>query len=154
MKIRRLDYGQGSGKEEQKLDQSSIPSIGNDQLSLDRLVYRKLGSLTDNKVITRPESADTDFHRFLLDMNNLHKYKYYKDIVSDYKLPTPDIIALDEYLGTLGVTENYPFISDRQDIPAWFDYEEPHEVRVLFDNSDNTYLVDTSDNTVLASYRK
>ena len=134
MKVRRLNYGQGGNTQEvEKKD---------DELLFDRLIYRKLGSLTDNKVMTIPAKPDSDFKRFLLDMNNLHIHKYYTGLVDGLPLPTPDIIALDEYLGTLGITEDYPFLDDTQEIPLWFDGVDTNKQRrILVDGTDNTFLV-------------
>ena len=144
MKIIRRDYAQGAGKEEQKVD--------DDQLALDRLIYRKLGSLTDNKIITTPESNDTDFRRFLLDMNNLHNHKYYPSITAGTPIPTSDLKALDKYLGELGETEVYPFKEDTYNTEAWVTVDAQGEYRILFDESDTTYLVDPADGSILVSY--
>ncbi len=143
MRIVRRDYGQGSDSQEQKL--------GTDELSLDRLIYRKIGSFTDNKSILTPSSADSDFHRWLLDMNNLHNYKYYPNLY-DGAIPTPDLTALDEYLGTLGQTEIYPFTEDTYKVKPWVTLDDRVGYRILVDTGDNTHLVDTSDDTVLVSY--
>ena len=142
MKIIRRDYGQGAGKAEQKLSDSTAPHIGQDELLLDRLIYRKIGSLTDNKTISTPSSSDSDFHRWLLDMNNLHNKKYYPLLSADGPTPTPDLIALDEYLGSLGQTEAYPFLNDTYNVESWIDTEGQADMRVLMDADDNTYLTD------------
>ena len=140
MKIIRRDYGQGSGKQETKLK--------TDELLIDRLAYRRLGSLTDNKMLTTPISASGDFERFLLDMNALHNHKYYPSLVT--KQPTPDLIALDEYLGTLGITEIYPFSEDTYKVEPWAVIGVQSTYRILVDESDNTYLVDGDE--VLVAY--
>ena len=149
MKIKRLNYGQvSSGKQEVTLD--------GDELLIDRLIYKRLGSLTDNKNLVTPTGANSDYDRFLLDMNNLHTHKFYPEIALLMGLPkpTPDIIALDEYLGTLGVEDTYPFIEDTYSIENWLgEPGKETEVRVLVDKTDDTYLIDTTDNTVLVSYR-
>ena len=142
MKIIRRDYGQGSGKEEQKLN--------DDELLLDRLIYRKMGSLTDNKTILTPATNDSDFHRWLLDMNNLHNKKYYPSFTGVE--PTPDLIALDEYLGSLGITETYPFQQDTYKVDSWLDTIGQTEYRILMDEDDNTYLTDTNGDEILVSY--
>ncbi len=142
--IKRRDYGQGAGSEEAKLS--------DEELALDRLVYRKLSSWTENKVITTPDGPDTDFHRFLLDMDNLWIYKYYPTLHTG-PIPTPDLIALDEYLGTLGLTQDYPFKDDTYNTINWgITKEDSAEIRVLVDTTDNTVLMDTTDNTILVRY--
>ncbi len=142
MKVIRRDYGQGSDTQEQKKK--------TDELLLDRLIYRKIGSLTDNKGIVTPASKDSDFHRWLLDMNDLHNYKYYPLIATTQ--PTPDLTALDEYLGTLGVTEIYPFTEDTYKVKPWLTIEDQSTYRVLMDTSDNTYLTDTNGDEILVVY--
>ncbi len=144
MKIIRRDYGQGSDTQEQKKK--------TDELLLDRLIYRKIGSLTDNKSIVTPPEKDGDFHRWLLDMNNLHNHKYYPNLTADEPIPTPDIEALDEYLGTLGQTELYPFDEDTYKVEPWVDIEDQVAYRVLVDETDNTYLTDSAGVEVLVYY--
>ena len=144
MKIIRRDYGQGSDSQEQKKK--------SDELLLDRLIYRKIGSLTDNKSITTPLEADGDFHRWLLDMNNLHNKKYYPALSSDEPTPTPDLEALDEYLGTLGQTELYPFAEDTYKVEPWITTSSQIEYRALVDENDNTYLTDSNGNELLVYY--
>ena len=149
MRIVRRDLGQGAGLAEQELSQSSQPSIEPDVLLLDRLIYRKIGSLTDNKLLVTPDSADTDFHRWLLDMNNLHNKKYYPLLSEDLPLPTPDLVALDEYLGSLGVTEDYPFLDDTYNVLAWLKIDYEPDGRILIDITDNTYLTDSNGTEIL-----
>jgi hypothetical protein len=154
MKIIRRNIGQGSSSQEQTLSDSGSPHVNKDELLIDRLVYKKLSSLTDNKVLETPVSASDDFKRWLLDMNNLHLHKYYPSLTSGTPIPTPDIVALDEYLGTLGVTDEYPFKDDSYSVEPWIEIEQILQDRVLLDTDDNTYLVDTSDDTVLISTQK
>ncbi len=143
MKIVRRDLSQGAGKAEQKLD--------TDELQLDRLVYRKMGSRTDNRSIVTPLSADSDFHRWLLDMNNLYDYKYYPTMYSG-PIPTPDITALDEYLGSLGLIEEYPFKEDTFELDEWVNIHSQPEYRYLVDESDKTFLTDSNSTEVLVVY--
>jgi len=144
MKIIRRDYGQGSDSQEQKKKA--------DELLLDRLIYRKIGSLTDNRSIVTPLEKDGDFHRWLLDMNNLHNHKYYPMLTVDEPIPTPDLTALDEYLGTLGQTELYPFDEDTYKVDSWLEQLPQQEYRILVDESDNTYLTDSAGAEVLVYY--
>ena len=60
------------------------------------------------------------------------------------------MIALDEYLGSLGVSEDYPYSKDFVSITPLIDPEVATAVRILVDESDNTYLVDG--NEVLVQY--
>ncbi len=141
MKVIRRNFGQGSGTQEQKLR--------DDELLLDRLIYRKIGSLTDNKLLVTPDSSDTEFHRWLLDMNNLHNKRNYPLISAGDPEPTPDLVALDEYLATLGQTEKYPFPQDTYNVESWLEIDDPEPERVIVDTSDNTYLTDSNGTEVL-----
>jgi len=146
MKIVRRDYGQGAGKQEALLN-----APGN-ELAIDRMIYRKMGSHTDNKVLTTPSSNSTDWERFLLDMNKLHNKKYYDDTI----LVTADLVALDKYLGQLGVSEIYPFKQDTYNSPNVLKDIPQTEYRVLSvmdtNGNDIEHLVDLSDDTVLVYY--
>ena len=133
MKIIRRDFSQGGDKEEQTLKP--------DELALDRLIYRRIGSLTDNKSITTPQEADTEFDRWLLSMNDLFSYKYYPELYTG-PTPTPALLALDEYLGSLGMGIDYPFPDDTYYIENWIEVDTQTAVRVLMDEADNTYLTD------------
>ena len=126
MKVIRRNYGQGAGKAEQK--------VRDDDLLLDRLIYKRMGSLTDAKALTTPPEKDSEYHRWLLEMNDLHNSKYYPSLYAG-PIPTPDIVALDSYLGTLGDTEEYPFQQDTYSVEAWLEIEAQDEYRVLIEDT-------------------
>lgn len=147
--IKRRDYGQGASDQEQTVDVSA-----NKELSLDRLIYRRIGSITDNKSLVEPVLPTTDFNRWLLDMNNLHLHKYYPLLAVNKPIPTPDVVALDEYLGTLGDTEVYPFSQDTYNQEVWLDIDSQTEHRILIDKSDNTYLTTNNGTEVLVVYTR
>ena len=112
-------------------------------------IYERLGSLTDNKSITTPTSSSSIFEEWLLDMNDLWNSKYYPGLyIGD--IPSNDLITFDAYLGTLGLTDEYPFTDSTYNLKAWLEIDDPAEMRVLVDESDNTYLVDGTD--VLVKY--
>lgn len=141
-RIVRRDY-KNSGKAEQEL------KVDDNELMLDRLIYRRIGSLTDNKTLFTPADNDTEFNRWLLDMNNLHNKKNYPLLAADLPEPTPDLIALDEYLGMLGVEEEYPFDSDTYYVESWIEGGVVSPERAIMDMSDNTYLTDSNGTEVL-----
>ena len=92
MRITRRDYGQGSGPEEQKL----TPDV----LYMDRLIYRRLGSWTDNKVIADTAKDKGDYGRFLTDISS-----YY-----DGNVPSFALTALDATLSIFNYTNSrFPF---------------------------------------------
>ncbi len=108
MKIIRRDYGQGSQDEEQKISDGS--------LIIDRLIYRKLGSWTENKIVTEEEKDKGDYGRFLTDISD-----YY-----DGGTPTAALAALDEALSVFNYTdERFPF-NDYYETSPPFDNLEPY----------------------------
>jgi len=90
-----------------------------DELNIERVIYRKLSSLTDNKVIQDPADADSEYSRFLLHMN---------DIQADIGVE-PSVMKLDEYLGELGVSKEYPFIDDVYGLDPWIEILDQEEFR-------------------------
>ena len=107
-------------------------------------IYERLGSLTDNKSITTPTSSSSIFEEWLLDMNDLWNSKYYPGLyIGD--IPSNDLITFDAYLGTLGLTDEYPFTDSTYNLKEWLSTETEPEYRILTDKSDNTYLTDGTD---------
>ena len=92
MKVTRRDYGQGSQSEEQKLRP--------EDLLIDRLIYRKLGSWTENRTVADIDMEEGDYGRLLRDFSN-----YY-----DRNTPTAALRKLDETLSTFDYLDHkYPF---------------------------------------------
>ena len=104
MRIRRQTQSQD------QIDKNDSRLVIN-ELGVERAVYRKLSSLTDNKVIQEPLGPDSEYERFLLHMNDIHNS-------IPVELP---LDVFDEYLGKLGVTEEYPFKDDVYDSDPWLD---------------------------------
>ncbi len=104
----------------------------NDDLILDRVTYKKLSSLTDNKIIQNPTGKDSEYDRFLLDMDTI-----LKGTNTD-----AGVALLDQYLGNLGVTIDYPFRDDTYGIESWIDVEDQSPTRnVIADISGVIYNV-------------
>ena len=125
------------------------------ELQMSRGVYQLLGSLVKNRKILSDYDSnqlDSAYVNFLDRMNVLFDYVH----LSPAGIPTPtpdtDIVEIDEYLGDLGVEQEYKYGKDRIDIASWLDSTAPSDIRYLVDTSDNTVLVDLSDNTYLARY--
>ena len=94
MKIIRGDANQGSIS---PLDTEAI----DEGLRLDRVIYHKLSSLTDNKVLVEPTGKDSEYDRFLIHMNEIHAWYVY----GIGEKPDVDVDNLDEYLG---LTPDHP----------------------------------------------
>lgn len=107
------------------LTNSSHPSgeLGKDtatKLLIDRFIYQRLGSLEQNKTILDDYNAGRlpkEFQQFLEDLED--------------RLNDPDINAIDEYLGDLGITEEWQYSKDVVDIPAWTNAYEQSAIRQL-----------------------
>lgn len=132
--IRRRDYG-GSAAENVETTQ--------DTLSLAREIYQGLSDVQRMKSLTRPTEIRTEFDKFITMMD-------------DYSLgnitPSEAEIAINEYLGSLGLTEEYPFIQDTFVADNWMDPEAQDAIRnvsLLDENLDPTdNIVDNEDNVV------
>ena len=126
MKIRRIDFGQGSRDQEQ--------AINGNELRIDRSIYKNMSSLTENKMLQTPTTIDTPFKRWLMDMETL----------ADTGVGTTALKQLDEYLGDLGITKTYPFEEDTYFVEPWINVDDQYETRNVADIHDNY-----SDNIVI-----
>lgn len=130
-----------------------------------RAIYQILGSLIGNREMVTTdevtkvktihwEKLPREYAEFADDMNNLWQHTFYPElaVLNEVPLPSDSIVKANEYLGDLGMVDEYRYAKDFVDIPAWVGIVSRDEYRILMDESDNTYLVDTTDNTVLVSY--
>lgn len=124
-----------------KLGNSSSVTGPNTSVSVDnrlkfpRIVYQRLGSLANNKTLLEDYNNGTlpeDLVDILEKLNVYHNEKYYISTTT-----TDDSIKLlDEYLGSLGNTETYPYEKDSVNIGEWIDIEAQPTYRVLHDSGD------------------
>ena len=131
-------------------DLSSIRS--DSTLGISRHLYQLLGSLVGGRILSTAYNDGTlpkEYIKLLDDLNILHLVKNYPELSEGLIVPE-GIAELDEYLGSLGVSEDYSYSLDTVNIPAWLDVGSQSEYRVLMDTSDNTYLVDGSE--ILVAY--
>ena len=123
---------------------------------MERIFYQKLGSLVSNKkldILYAENKLPLEYRRFLDEMNELYLKKNYPILGADIVVK-PGIEELDKYLGSLGLTEDYPYSKDTIDIPAWLEIDTVPEYRVLIDTTDDTYLTTNNDTEVLVIYTK
>jgi len=132
-------------------------NLSGGDLLLSRATYQTLGSLIGNREIaTRNQDGSYTIHyeklteeytTFLEDMNNLWIHTYYPDlaILNNIPEPTDAVKVADEYLGDLGIIRNYSYSKDTVNIGSWLDVESQASMRVLMDESDNTYLTDVDE---------
>ena len=127
-----------------------------DEAKFDRTFYQYLGSLVKAKTLVEDYNNNKlplEYRRFLDDMNTLYLKKNYPVLGVDLKVK-PGIEKLDEYLGSLGLMEDYPYSKDAVNIPAWLQIDSQPEYRVLVDMADNTYLTTNNNTELLAVYTK
>ncbi len=77
-----------------------------DKLGLNLVIYTDLGSNTKNLTVVREPVPLNAFSEFMLDMDNY-----------DSITPTNDLVAINDYLGILGISVEFPIVrvlSDRQ----------------------------------------
>ena len=118
MKVRKLNPSQGALSPDDA-------RISGEELGLDEQIYRKLSSLTDNKSLVEPTGPDSEFDRFLIEMEKIHSGEAVSEAIT----------LLDKYLGNLGDTADYPFRDDTYVSEAWLDVNAQDVSRnVIYDN--------------------
>ncbi len=148
-----------TNKSQPTVREASLP----DGISLDkevlfsRTIYQMIGSLVKNKRII----DDYDNGRLS------QEYVDFLDLMDDImfnkafpKLPQRDVdiahTLADEYLGDLGLVQEYHYSKDTVNIPDWLEVSSRPEVRVLMETDSNgdfkEYLIDPVDDTVLVYY--
>lgn len=108
-----------------------------DQIILSRAVYQTLGSLVKNKNISSDYASGKLSSEFTELMDSLN-------VLFESGTAEDSIIALDEYLGNLGVTVDYHYSKDQVNIPAWVSVDSQSVVRNLVDQ-DGNYIKDGED---------
>jgi len=138
-----------------KISKSDTTLTTDDQsVVVSRSIYQNLGSLLKNKTLTDSYEngpIPDEYKKFLDQMDDLFLKLNYPALAVDIVVD-PAIEEVDEYLGELGILQDYFYEKDTVNIPQWLDTLDIEPVRVLYDESDNTYLVDGSDDTVLVYY--
>ena len=126
---------------------SKIVPSATDKLILNRSIYQRLRSLINNQTIL------DDYNNGRLPGEFVRLLDRMDTISDDTIISDPEILLLDEYLGSLGVTVEYFYSKDTVDIPQWIaDFGTQTEYRILVDESDNTYLTTNSGSEILITY--
>ena len=147
----------GNASKTTELSPTNITQVGIPgyiDLKFSRQFYQLLGSITKNRVLLDDFDRDLlplEFVRFLDDMNALWLHTYYPLLAQEknIKYPSEEIIAIDEYLGRLGVDEDYFYSKDIVNIDSWIDPAHLDNERILIDITDNTYLTDSNGTEIL-----
>ena len=96
--------------QESEIGSKSSYSVHNgSMIRLQRPIYNNLKSLMKNSIVEIPENQTGDgYIQFLEDMSILHEF-----LINDSTEPVPDGISLvDEYLGELGIDDEYMLKKD------------------------------------------
>ncbi len=98
--------------------------------AIPRFIYAQLGNLSDNKRITKTEKTEgsTDFSMYP-ESTPYQKFMMDMDRFQTYNVDVENIKAIDEYLGNLGMTLDYPFLDDKYNVESWIDIETSSEYR-------------------------
>lgn len=120
------------------------PDVNDGVLGMSRLTYQMLGSLVQNKNLTALYDSGAlpkEYMRTLDDLNDLYLKNNYPATYSNLVIKS-GIVELNEYLGSLGLSETYPYSKDIVNIPAWVGIEAKPVYRYIIDTSDDTILMD------------
>ena len=131
------------------------PDEAGEGLGVSRMIYQNHGSLIKNKTIAADYDAgklNGEYKRILDELNALYLVKNYPTLADGITL-APNIEAIDEYLGNLGLTQEYHYAKDTVDIPNWLDGDSTRtEMRHLIDLEDGAYLTDSNGTEFLVRY--
>lgn len=117
MKVKRVAQNQDAIQNQELLGDEET-------FGLDQVVYVRMSSLTDNRVLVDPAGDDSSkFNRFLNDMNDIHRGREV----------TTEVTLLDKYLGNLGETVSYPFADDTYYVAPWLTVEAQEPTREVID---------------------
>ena len=124
------------------------------KLDMSRLTYQALSSLVQNKKLLElydNNRLPLEYRRVLDELNDLYLRNNYGSSGANIVIKD-GIIALDEYLGTLGIGIDYPYSKDATNVDEWIYNSVQTEYRILVDGSDNTYLTTNNGTEVLVIY--
>jgi len=102
--------------------------VQEDILYFARIIYQKLGSRVQNQTLEREEDPTTYFSKLL---NLLDDYDAELNGTPEFDELNSAIAQLDEYLGNLGDSVQYPYQEDFQFFPPWIDPKEPNIIRTV-----------------------
>lgn len=118
------------------LHRTGDPITGKGTLYMSRLLYQRLGSKRACMEISRDYAADRlppEFMKILKELDAIDE---------PGAIANPLAADLDEYLGSLGITDTYSYSKDFFDTPPWLFVDKQSEYRLLDDPDDNTILAD------------
>lgn len=133
----------------QQTGASGNKSTSDLNIRFNRLIYQRLGSLTQNKTILADYNAGKlpqEFADLLTELNKIH---YNINCGQEYT-ECQRAYTINEYLGSLGVTETYKYKKDYVVIPPWIDWSAQEATRnIVTEINDIIYNVVTlTDNVV------
>ena len=105
---------------------NTLADVDTGDLIVPRFIYSRLSNFSDAKVISKPAimSENNEYSFFLMELE-----EFYATGVD-----TNNIALIDEYLGNLGVSEEYPFLRDAYTVEPWvtiYAQEESRNVAAL-----------------------
>jgi len=116
----------------------STPIFNGNKLTFPRHIYQRLSSLVNNKTILADYTAGTLPKEYIAFLDELNK------VNTDDE--TAAINELNLYLGSLGLTEEYPYGKDIVNITPWFEAESTSHIRNIVYGEYN--IVNGEDNII------
>ncbi len=137
MAVNITEGGSGITYENQQRSDKSVQKgvfgeEGEDRVLMPRFIYSKLGNFTNQKTITLQdmETEIDEYRFFMMEMERLNNILESKGTIPS---TLDNIVALDVYLGKLGMEAFYPFEDDVYGAPVWLDITTPSEYRNVID---------------------
>ncbi len=126
MAVNIIEGGSGNViKVQQRSDKSAQRNVlsekGEYDIIIPRFIYSKLGNLTNQKSITleKMKLEKNEYQFFMMELNRL--FETGEDI--------DNIVAMDKYLGELGVEVEYPYSDDTYSSPPIYEVEYQDPIR-------------------------
>ena len=121
---------------------SGFGIVGQDTgFRMDREIYQDLMSLAKNKNIL------ADYEAGKLSKRSVELYEQFDRIYRGLDVDNA-ISEIDNYLGALGISENYFYSKDCVDIPAWFSYTDQAPTRNVINQTGNIIDRNTGYNVI------
>ncbi len=123
-------------------------------VGMSRLTYQMLGSRVQCRTLVEDYNNGNlpkEYIRLLDELNDLYLTINYPELAAGIVV-REGIAELDSYLGSLGITEDYPYDKDAVNIPAWLSIDTQPEYRHLVDESDKTFLTTNNGTEALVVY--
>ena len=122
------------------------------KLHMARSIYQQLGSLVKNKAIVESYNngiLPAEYKELLDKFNEIDQLRRSGSVLPDDLLP---YALTDEYLGDLGVIQEYPYLKDVIELKNWLSGEGLDVYRILVEEEDDLTNILMDGEEMLVSY--